>query len=207
MRYRTLGRTGWPVGEIGYGMWGLAGWTGSDDAESLDSLERAVELGCTFFDTAWGYGEGHSERLLGRLVRDASRRDADRRDQDPAQELHLALAAGVHARRLLPARPHPRVRREEPGEPRPAPDRPAPVPRLGRRLGRTTSAGSGRWTTSSDEGLIRAVGISVNRWEPDNVVETLRTGQVDAVQVIYNIFDQAPAGRALPALPRSWTSA
>ena len=69
MRYRTLGRTGWKVGEIGYGMWGMAGWTGSEDAESMASLEHAVELGCTFFDTAWGYGAGHSERLLGRLVR------------------------------------------------------------------------------------------------------------------------------------------
>jgi len=57
------------VSEVGYGMWGMAGWTGSDDAESLDSLVRAVELGCTFFDTAWGYGAGRSERLLGRLVR------------------------------------------------------------------------------------------------------------------------------------------
>src|SRR6478735_7131688 len=69
MQYRTFGRTGWKVSEIGYGMWGMAGWTGSEDAESLDSLERAVELGCNFFDTAWGYGAGHSERLLGELVR------------------------------------------------------------------------------------------------------------------------------------------
>ena len=56
--YRTFGRTGWSVGEIGYGMWGLAGWTGSDDAESLASLERAIELGCNVFDTAWAYGGG-----------------------------------------------------------------------------------------------------------------------------------------------------
>ena len=69
MRYRKLGRTGWPVSEIGYGMWGLAGWSGSDDGESLGSLERAIDLGCTFFDTAWGYGAGHSEKLLGQVVR------------------------------------------------------------------------------------------------------------------------------------------
>src|SRR5206468_7451396 len=69
MQYRTFGRTGWPVSEIGYGMWGMAGWTGSDDAESLASLERAIALGCTFFDTAWGYGAGHSEKLLGEVVR------------------------------------------------------------------------------------------------------------------------------------------
>ena len=70
MRYRTFGRTGWQVGEIGYGMWGMGGdWGGRDDEESLRSLERSVELGCNFFDTAWAYGEGHSEQLLGDLVR------------------------------------------------------------------------------------------------------------------------------------------
>ena len=69
MQYRAFGRLGWRVSEIGYGMWGLAGWTGSDDDETSAALERAVQLGCNFFDTAWAYGNGHSERLLGRLVR------------------------------------------------------------------------------------------------------------------------------------------
>jgi aryl-alcohol dehydrogenase-like predicted oxidoreductase len=70
LNYRRFGRIGWKVSEIGYGMWAMGGgWSGSDDEESLRSLERAVELGCNFFDTAWGYGEGHSERLLGELVR------------------------------------------------------------------------------------------------------------------------------------------
>src|ERR1041384_2383984 len=69
MRYRTFGRTGWQVSEIGYGMWGMGGWSGADDKESLASLQHAVELGCNFYDTAWGYGEGRSEALLGQLVR------------------------------------------------------------------------------------------------------------------------------------------
>src|SRR5882762_8863184 len=69
MQYRRFGRTGWNVSEIGYGMWGLAGWTGSEDAESLDSLQRSVDLGCNFFDTAWAYGSGHSEELLGKILR------------------------------------------------------------------------------------------------------------------------------------------
>src|ERR1051325_5537903 len=69
MRQRVLGRTGWTVGEVGYGMWGMAGWTVSSDEESLGSLQAAVDLGCTFFDTAWAYGAGHSERLLGELLR------------------------------------------------------------------------------------------------------------------------------------------
>src|SRR5205085_12190830 len=69
MLSRPFGRLGWPISEVGYGMWGMAGWTGSDDAQSRESLEEAVRLGVTFFDTAWAYGQGHSERLLGELVR------------------------------------------------------------------------------------------------------------------------------------------
>src|SRR5260370_32884211 len=69
MQYRRFGRTGWNVSEIGYGMWGMAGWTGSEDAESLASLQRAVDLGCNFFDTAWAYGDGRSEQLLGKILR------------------------------------------------------------------------------------------------------------------------------------------
>ena len=69
MKYRRLPRLGWDISEVGYGMWGMGGWTGSDDAASATALDRAVALGCNFFDTAWAYGEGRSERLLGDLVR------------------------------------------------------------------------------------------------------------------------------------------
>lgn len=79
MKNRTFGRTGWSVSEIGYGMWGMGGWSGSDDAGSMAALQRAVELGCNFFDTAWGYGAGHSEGLLGRLIR-----------ANPARKLYTA---------------------------------------------------------------------------------------------------------------------
>ena len=69
MQYRPFGRVAWPVSEVGYGMWGMAGWTGSDDDESFAALDRAIELGCNFFDTAWAYGDGHSERLLGQTLK------------------------------------------------------------------------------------------------------------------------------------------
>src|SRR5512135_2380593 len=69
MQYRIFGRTGWLVSDVGYGMWGMGGWTESDDAQSMAALHRSVELGCNFFDTAWAYGAGHSEGLLGQLVR------------------------------------------------------------------------------------------------------------------------------------------
>jgi aryl-alcohol dehydrogenase-like predicted oxidoreductase len=69
MKYRKLGRTNWEIGEISYGMWGRGGWFGSNDEESIQSLQHAVDLGCNFFDTAWGYGEGKSEGFLEELVR------------------------------------------------------------------------------------------------------------------------------------------
>ena len=78
MNYRRFGRSGWNVSEIGYGMWGMAGWTGSADTESLESLQRSVNLGCNFFDTAWAYGDGHSEQLLGKILR-ANKGNAARR--------------------------------------------------------------------------------------------------------------------------------
>ena len=69
MKYRRFGRTGWEVSEIGYGMWGMAGWTNSNDDESLQSLQAAVDRGCNFFDTAYAYGNGRSENLLGQIVK------------------------------------------------------------------------------------------------------------------------------------------
>ncbi len=69
MRERRFGRTGWQVSEVGYGMWGMGGWSGSDDDESLRALDRALALGCNFFDTAWVYGQGRSDKLLGQTIR------------------------------------------------------------------------------------------------------------------------------------------
>ncbi|HMC53740.1 MAG TPA: aldo/keto reductase, partial [Gemmatimonadaceae bacterium] len=69
MKCREFGRTGWQVSQLGYGMWGIAGWSGSDDQQSLESLQLAVDGGVNFFDTAWAYGDGHSERILARLLR------------------------------------------------------------------------------------------------------------------------------------------
>src|SRR6187200_1861059 len=69
MDYRPLGRTGWNISPISYGAWAIGGdaWGKTDDAESLRSLHRAIDLGVNFFDTADVYGDGHSERLLGKL--------------------------------------------------------------------------------------------------------------------------------------------
>jgi aryl-alcohol dehydrogenase-like predicted oxidoreductase len=197
MRYRTLGRTGWTVGEIGYGMWGMAGWTGSDDAESMASLERAVELGCTFFDTAWAYGAGHSERLLGRLVKAHPERRLYVATKIPPKNFTWPSRRGFALDDCFPPdhiREYAGKSLEDLGT--------GAIDLLQFHVWEDAWAHDGRWQRAMDDlkrqGLVRAVGVSVNRWEPANVLETLRTGLVDAVQVIYNIFDQAPEDELFP---------
>jgi aryl-alcohol dehydrogenase-like predicted oxidoreductase len=197
MQYRTLGRTGWKVGEIGYGMWGMAGWTGSDDAESLDSLARAVALGCNFFDTAWAYGNGHSERLLGQLVRAHPKQALIVATKVPPKNRQWPARPGMTLDDCFPPdyiREYAEKSLENLGLER--------IDLLQFHVWDDSWARDDRWQTAMHElkrqGLIRAVGVSVNRWEPDNCLETLRTGQVDTVQVIYNIFDQAPRDALFP---------
>ncbi|MDR3639228.1 MAG: aldo/keto reductase [Isosphaeraceae bacterium] len=197
MQYRTFGRTGWPVSEIGYGMWGVAGWTGSDDAESMAALERSVQLGCTFFDTAWGYGAGHSESLLGQLVRSHPERELIVATKLPPKNFTWPSRRGFTLDDCFPP-DHIREYAEKSLD-----DLGLPIIDLLQfHVWEDAWARDERWQRAMDElkqqGLVRAVGVSVNRWEPENVLETLRTGLVDAVQVIYNIFDQAPEDELFP---------
>ena len=198
MNYRRFGRTGWVASEIGYGMWGMGGWSGSDDAESLQSLQRSVELGCNFFDTAWAYGEGHSEQLLGKLLR-----------QNPGETLYTAT-------KIPPKNLEWPSRREFTLEECYPPDHIQDyVHRSLKNVGveyldliqfhtwEDSWLEDDRWVKKMDElrrqGKIRAVGISINRWEPWNGVQAVRSGLIDAVQVIYNIFDQNPEDELFPA--------
>jgi aryl-alcohol dehydrogenase-like predicted oxidoreductase len=197
MQYRTFGRTGWPVSEIGYGMWGMAGWTGSEDAQSLEGLQRSVDLGCTFFDTAWGYGAGHSEKLLGQLVRANLAKKLVVATKIPPMNFKWPSKRGYTLDDCFPPE-HIREYAEK------------SLTNLGLtqidllqfHVWEDAWARDDRWQRAMDdlksEGLIKAVGISVNRWEPENVLESLKTGHVDAVQVIYNIFDQNPQDDLLP---------
>lgn len=197
MIYRTFGRTGWQVSEMGYGMWGMAGWSGSDDSESLASLQHAVDLGCTFFDTAWGYGAGHSEKLLGQIVRANPDRRLYVATKIPPRNFTWPSRRGFTLDDCFPPehiREYALKSHENLGIP--------VIDLLQFHVWEDAWARDERWQRAMDdlkrEGLIRAVGVSVNRWEPTEVLETLRTGQVDAVQVIYNIFDQAPEDELFP---------
>jgi len=198
MNYRRFGRTNWQVSEIGCGMWGMGSWSGSDDEESLRSLQRAVDLGCNFFDTAWAYGDGRSEGLLGQLVR-----------ANPQKKLYTAT-------KIPPKNKTWPSRREF------TLDDTFPPDYIEHRVNESLKhAGienfdlmqfhvwedrwleDDRWAKKMDElrsqGLFNALGISINRWEPWNGVKTVRSGLIDSVQVIYNIFDQNPEDELFPA--------
>jgi len=197
MQLRTFGRTGWPVSEIGYGMWGLAEWAGSNDDESLKSLQLAVDAGVNFYDTAAAYGNGRSERILGRLLR-----------ANPGKRLYVASKVAPKNRKW-PSRRGYRIDDVFPADYiRESAE--ASLKNLGTdaidllqfHVWEDDWAGDDRWQRVMDdlqrEGIVRAVGISINRWEPSNAIRTLRTGLIDAVQVIYNIFDQAPEDELFP---------
>jgi aryl-alcohol dehydrogenase-like predicted oxidoreductase len=206
MNYRKFGRTGWNVSEIGYGMWGMAGWTGSDDAESLAALQRAVDLGCNSFDTAWAYGSGHSEELLGKILR------ANRNNSavgGPDKKLYVATKVPPKNRRW-PSRPEYSLDDSYP------PDYIVEyVDKSLKNIG-VDVLDLIQFHTWEDiwlddvrlpnaieklhaSGKVRAVGISLNRWEPTNGIRAVRAGLVDVVQVIYNIFDQNPEDQLFPA--------
>jgi aryl-alcohol dehydrogenase-like predicted oxidoreductase len=198
MRYRKLGRTGWDVSEIGYGMWGMGGWTGSDDEESLHSLQIAVDSGCNFFDTAWGYGNGKSEGLLGQLVRNnsdrklftatkippknfkwPSKREYSLDDCFPPEHIQEFVEKSLHNAGLDSFD----LMQFHTWEDQWLEDERAVRKMLDLKA----------------QGLFHAIGISINRWEPWNGVKAVRSGFIDTVQVIYNIFDQNPKDELFPA--------
>jgi aryl-alcohol dehydrogenase-like predicted oxidoreductase len=199
MRYRRLGRTGIEVSEIGYGAWGIGGtqWGGADDDQSLRALHRAIDLGLNFIDTALAYGEGRSERLVGQVVRE--------RDET------------VHVATKVP--PKNRIWPAEQGAALDDAFPPGYVRECAERSLRNLEMDTvdvlqlhvwnDDWTYSEElrsevaelrsSGKIRFFGVSLNDHEPWNGVRLVRSGAVDTVQVIYNMFDQSPEDELFPA--------
>jgi aryl-alcohol dehydrogenase-like predicted oxidoreductase len=199
VRRRALGNTGLDVSELGYGAWGIGQhqWLGAEDGESLRALVRAFELGVNFVDTALAYGDGHSERLVGEAVR--------------------AAGDGVRVATKIPPR-----NGHWPARPGTPPDDAFPADwvvhcteRSLRHLGIDTIdvqqfhvwsdewIGQGSWRDGVErlraEGKIRHFGISINDHEPENALRLIESGPAETIQVIYNIFEQAPADRLLAA--------
>jgi aryl-alcohol dehydrogenase-like predicted oxidoreductase len=197
MRYRRFGRVGWDVSEIGHGLWGMSGWSGSEDRESLDSMRLSTSLGCNFFDTAWAYGNGHSDQLAGQILTEHSGSRLYVASKVPPKNGKWPALSEYAYRDVFP-RDHVVEHAEKIRDA-------LNVKRIDLLQ---FHVWSDAWTNEREfhstlaelreRGLIEAFGLSLNRWEPENGIEALRTGLVDAVQVIYNVFDQAPEDKLFP---------
>jgi aryl-alcohol dehydrogenase-like predicted oxidoreductase len=198
MNIRPLGRTGLQVSEVGYGAWGIGAkqWVGASDDESLRALNRAIDLGLNFIDTALAYGDGHSEKIVGQTVR--SRKD----------KVHVATKIPPKNRKW------PAERQIPVDQVYPADYVVACTEESLRNLGMETIdlqqlhvwtdefVGTGDWLAGIEklkkQGKIRHFGISLGEHTPDNGLQAVESGLVDSVQVIYNIFDQSPEDRLFP---------
>jgi aryl-alcohol dehydrogenase-like predicted oxidoreductase len=198
MRYRKLGRTNFEISEIGYGAWGIGGvqWLGGADDESVRALRTALDLGLNFIDTALAYGDGHSEQLVGKVVREIRQRIYVATKVPPKNWLWPARP-GIGIDQVFPYR-HIMDSAE----------------RSLKNLGLETIdvlqlhvwnpewIGCDDWRRASEDlkrsGKIRAFGVSINDHQPDSALELIGAGVIDTVQVIYNIFDQSPEARLFP---------
>jgi aryl-alcohol dehydrogenase-like predicted oxidoreductase len=197
MKFRKLGGTGFNVSEIAQGLWGMGSWPDSNDEESRQALQFSTDLGCNFFDSAWAYGEGRSDGLLGEALR-------------CNQNKRLYAASKV-----------PPLNRKWPGSAKDAYTDVFPSKHVFQYADLVRQklqvdaidllqfhVWDDSWTDHKQfqetvsrlkrDGLVRAFGLSLNRWEPANGIRALRTGLVDTVQVIYNIFDQDPEDELFP---------
>ncbi len=197
MQYRKLGRTGISISEIGFGSWGIGGWGKRDDVEAIRSLNRAIDLGVNFIDTAYAYGDGHSEELIGQVVK-------GRRDK-------VVIATKVPPKTFRwPVLPHEPIKNTFPKE-WVIECTETSLRKLGtdyvdvQQLHSWTPA----YTEQTDwfealellkkQGKVRAFGVSANDWDPYGTTGLVKSGMADTIQVIYNIFEQRPAEELLPA--------
>jgi aryl-alcohol dehydrogenase-like predicted oxidoreductase len=197
MKYRTLGRTGFEVSDIGHGLWGMSGWSEADDEQSRQSIQLAIDLGCNFFDTAWAYGNGKSDGLLGEALAHNQGKRIYAASKIPPKNLQWPALPKYKYNDVFPA-DH--------------------VIKYAEKIREKLQVKNidilqyhvwdDSWTDEPEfrstverlkrDGLIHAFGLSLNRWEPENGIKAIRTGLIDVVQVIYNIFDQAPEDKLFP---------
>jgi aryl-alcohol dehydrogenase-like predicted oxidoreductase len=201
MKYRKLGRTGLMVSEIGFGAWGIGKglWIGAEDAQSLLALRRAVEEGLNFIDTALAYGPGHSERLVGQIVRE-TKVPLYVATKVPPKNLAWPAARGVPVSEVFPAAHIKRSAEES-------------LQNLGLEridllqlhvwrdeyLDDTSAGWQEALRELRESGKVRFVGISVNDHDPSSALRAVASGLFDTAQIIYNIFDQSPEETFFPA--------
>lgn len=197
MQYRQLGKSGIQISEIGFGAWGIGGWGSRDDVEAIRALKRAYEQGITFYDTALGYGNGHSEGLIGKVFK-PNRNKVVIASKIPPKTFRWPVKSNEPVHETFPA------------------DWViASTEKSLRNLGTDylDVIQLHAWTDAycqqtewleafqllKQQGKIRAFGVSVNDWDAYGGIGLAKAGLVDSIQVIYNIFEQRPAEALLPA--------
>lgn len=201
MHFRPFGKHGFDCSEIGFGAWAIGGsWGAQSEEDSLGALHRALDLGCNFIDTAAGYGNGRSERIIGRVLRE---RSLNSRPQRVFVATKTPPAPGV-----WPPSPYCQ-----------ADDRYSEAYVRANVEERLACLGVSKldllqlhtWTRAwnrnptpfkllrklQSEGLIGLVGVSTPEQDQNSVIDLMRGGWVDAVQVIYNLLDQEAAAELL----------
>ena len=195
MKFRYLGRTGLNLCDVSDGLWGMSGWKDSDDAQSRSALQLAADLGCNFYDSAWAYGDGKSDGFFGELR--GKNRDKSLIGASKVPPLNRKWPASGSYQETFPAK-HVFDTADA----------------IRRKFGVDTidllqfHVWDDSWTGEREfrdtveklkrDRVINFFGLSLNRWEPWNGLRALTTGLIDAVQVIYNIFDQAPEDELFP---------
>ncbi|WP_025667328.1 aldo/keto reductase [Aquimarina megaterium] len=197
MKYKKFGKLDWNVSQVGYGMWGMAGWSESDDKISNKSLDRAIELGCNFFDTAWGYAEGRSEQILAGLLKRHSEKRLYTATKIPPKIDEWPPSKSSTLKDIYPSNHIVEYTEKS-------------LKNLGVEtidlqqfhVWEDSWAERDEWKEMvlklKQEGKVQSFGISVNRWEPANCLKALESGLIDSIQVIYNIFDQSPEDVLFP---------
>jgi aryl-alcohol dehydrogenase-like predicted oxidoreductase len=197
MLYRKLGKSGLKVSEIGFGGWQIGGGFGKqDDTEGIACIHRAMELGVNFIDTAAVYGNGHSERLIGRAVE-------GKRDK-------VAIAS-----KIPPKIDRQAIESDRIGDVFPEKWIFEITERSLKNLNiecldlqqlHSWTPAFLKQTTWLDalqklkkQGKLKSFGVSANDWDPYGATELTKSGLIDSVQVIYNIFEQRPAEGLLDA--------
>jgi aryl-alcohol dehydrogenase-like predicted oxidoreductase len=199
MKYRTLGRTGLQVSAVGFGAWAIGGdmWGPQDDRQALEAIARAWDLGCTFYDTAAVYGDGHSEELVGRFMRETGHRPVVA-TKVPPKNYRWPAGKGTPLAEAFPAGWI--VSQTE-----------TSLKRLGLdcvdlqqlHVWCDEWTGADEWyealTLLREQGKIRFFGVSLNTHDPDSGLGLVASGRVDTIQVVHNIFEQTPQDRLFPA--------
>lgn len=198
MHYRKLDATEAEISEIGFGAWGIGGkqWHGAKDDESLRALKRGFQLGVNFVDTALAYGDGHSERLVGKVVGEAFHRIYIATKIPPKNGIwpatpDMSIEDVFPYRHIVESTEH-------------------SLKNLGveqiylQQFHVWTDAWvhTDGWRRAIEDlvasGKVRYFGISVSEHEPDSALEAVKTGAISSVQVIYNVFDQSAEQNLFP---------